>query len=113
MTAYRRAEGKTVNYTPVADVAAGLMVNLDSKLVGVAENAIPANVKGALTISGIFEMPYDAGSAPDTDLGGLNSIDFTTQEIAPTGTTAGIDVYSAGEHDATADTLWAFLNNPG
>lgn len=51
-----RAEGKSVDYTPVADVAAGTAVLLGTEWIGVADNDIKANVKGALRTCGIFEF---------------------------------------------------------
>lgn len=50
-----RAEGNFVDYTPVADVVAGQLVKLGA-FVGVADNAIAANKKGALRVNGIYTM---------------------------------------------------------
>ena len=48
--------GKSIDYTPAADVAAGTIVALKG-LVGITKLDIPANVKGALCIEGIFAVP--------------------------------------------------------
>lgn len=52
-------EGNAIDYTPVADVAAGDVVVIGAS-VGVANQDIPANTLGALAIEGVFEMPKDA-----------------------------------------------------
>lgn len=49
------AEGKYMDYTPVADVAAGQAVKIGS-WVGIADNPIPANTKGALRFRGIYRF---------------------------------------------------------
>ena len=48
--------GKSIDYTPAADVAAGTIVALKG-LVGITKLDIPANVKGALAVKGIFAVP--------------------------------------------------------
>ncbi|HBG25672.1 MAG: hypothetical protein A2Y10_02480 [Planctomycetes bacterium GWF2_41_51] len=48
--------GKSIDYTPAADVAAGTIVALKG-LVGITKLDIPANVKGALAIEGVFAVP--------------------------------------------------------
>jgi predicted RecA/RadA family phage recombinase len=45
-----------VDYTPAADVAFGAVV-VQGTLAGVALLPIPANVKGALAIEGVFDFP--------------------------------------------------------
>jgi len=50
-----------VDYTPLADVAAGdVVVQVD--LVGVAGRSIVAAEKGALAVSGVFDFPKTGGS---------------------------------------------------
>jgi predicted RecA/RadA family phage recombinase len=48
--------GKSIDYTPAVDVAAGTIV-VQKGLVGITKLDIPANVKGALCIEGIFAVP--------------------------------------------------------
>lgn len=70
-----RAEGKYLDYTPVADVAAGQAVKIGS-WVGIADNAIPANTKGALRFRGVYGFTtiilsgsVTVGTEMDVDLG--------------------------------------------
>lgn len=57
-----RAYGNTVDYTPVADVAAGDVIDLGT-FVGIAQRAIAANTLGALAIEGVFEVNKFTGEA--------------------------------------------------
>lgn len=57
-----RHYGNQVDYTPVADVAAGDVIDLGS-FVGIAQRAIPANTLGALAIEGVFEVNKYTGQA--------------------------------------------------
>ena len=54
--------GNAIDYTPLADVAAGDVIVLGN-LVGVAKLDIKANVLGALHICGIFEFDKDNATA--------------------------------------------------
>ena len=48
-------DGQSIDYTPVADVAAGdVVVQVD--LIGVAKLDIKANKLGALTVCGVFDF---------------------------------------------------------
>lgn len=53
--ARRVASGASIDYTPSSDVAAGLVVVLNS-LIGVAARPIAANQGGALDLEGLFEV---------------------------------------------------------
>jgi predicted RecA/RadA family phage recombinase len=55
-------EGFTVDYTPVADVVAGDIVDLGTS-VGIALHDIPANTKGALARHGVFDVAKFTGEA--------------------------------------------------
>ena len=48
--------GDAIDYTPTADVAAGDVVVLSNKLVGVAKLDIKAGELGALALTGVYEM---------------------------------------------------------
>ena len=80
-------EGDTIDYTPTADVAAGVAVSLASgNLFGLAVEAIPANKKGALSIRGVAEATYSTTVASLVQ-GGTATFDFTAQIVeATTGT---------------------------
>jgi len=86
-TAVYLAVGNTVDYTPSTAVTAGDVV-VQGELVGVATQAIAANVKGALAVAGVFQFPkattsgsaltagakvyWDAGSSVVTTTVGSN-----------------------------------------
>src|SRR5690242_1028293 len=53
-------EGCAVDYTPGADVAAGVVV-VQGDLVGVTKRDIKANQLGALVVEGIFDLAKQAG----------------------------------------------------
>lgn len=59
--ASRVSEGRAVDYTPNANVAAGTVV-VQSNLVGVPANDIPAGRLGALAVEGIFNVVKVTGS---------------------------------------------------
>lgn len=48
-------DGECIDYTPVADVAAGDVV-VQGDLVGVAKRDIPANTVGSLAVGGVFDF---------------------------------------------------------
>jgi predicted RecA/RadA family phage recombinase len=58
--AVRLAEGRSVDYTPSSDVAAGQVV-VQGSMVGVAATPIPANTKGALAVEGLFSFKKKSG----------------------------------------------------
>jgi predicted RecA/RadA family phage recombinase len=49
-------DGKSIDYTPISDVAAGTIVVLNG-LVGVTKLDIAAGAKGALCVQGVFAVP--------------------------------------------------------
>ena len=55
--------GDAIDYTPTADVAAGDVVVLADKLVGVAKLDIKAAELGALTLTGVYEVAKASGVA--------------------------------------------------
>jgi predicted RecA/RadA family phage recombinase len=54
-------EGRAIDYTPSADVAAGNVV-VQGDLVSVARSPIAANTPGSLAVSGVFDFPKAAGA---------------------------------------------------
>jgi predicted RecA/RadA family phage recombinase len=48
-------DGKTIDYTPTADLAAGDVVVL-GKIIGIAQTDVPANTLAGLDIEGVFEF---------------------------------------------------------
>ena len=61
MTTYFRKDGFNVDHTPSAAVAAGEVVVLADRMLGVAPIPIAANTLGALRIHGDFEFPKADG----------------------------------------------------
>lgn len=55
-------DGKSIDYTPQADVAAGDVVVVGD-LVAIAKLDIVAGKLGALAIEGVFEVPKEAAAA--------------------------------------------------
>jgi predicted RecA/RadA family phage recombinase len=77
-------EGDAIDYTPGAAVSAGDVV-VQSELVGVAKQDIPANTLGSLSVAGAFDFPKATGGG--TAIG------------------AGLDVYwDEGNTEATTDS---------
>jgi predicted RecA/RadA family phage recombinase len=54
-------DGRSIDYTPGADVAAGDVV-VQSELVGVAVRPIAANELGALAVAGVFDVAKAGGA---------------------------------------------------
>ena len=55
--------GDAVDYTPMADVAAGDVVALGTKFFGVAKLDIKAGELGALALTGVYEVAKAPGAA--------------------------------------------------
>ena len=53
-------DGKSIDYTPSADVTAGDVV-VQEDLVGVAKFDIASGVLGALAVEGVFDFPKATG----------------------------------------------------
>lgn len=51
-------DGKTTDYTPLTDVAAGDVIT-EGSFLGIAKLDIPANQLGALALEGVFRVPKD------------------------------------------------------
>lgn len=76
--------GDAIDYTPTADVAAGDVVVLSNKLVGVAKLDIKAGELGALALTGVYEMAKATGVA--FAAGGDVSWDRATRRAVAPGT---------------------------
>lgn len=100
--------GDAIDYTPVAAVAVGDVVALGTAAVGVATNAIPAGVLGALAVSGVFALPKATGASSAMALGSVAYWDGSeaTNDADDGGSPAtayaraGIVVAAAGDNDA-------------
>jgi len=60
--------GEDLDYTPMADVAAGAVV-VQEDLVGVACREIKADQLGALSVTGVYEFPKETGGGKDIAAG--------------------------------------------
>ena len=55
--------GDAIDYTPLADIAAGDIVILSGKLAGIAKLDIKAGELGALALTGVYEVAKSSGIA--------------------------------------------------
>ena len=53
-------DGKSIDYTPGADVSAGDVV-VQNDMVGIAKLDIASGILGALAVTGVFDVPKTAG----------------------------------------------------
>ena len=72
-------KGDAIDYTPVADVAAGAVIVVGD-LVGVAKQAILADKLGSLSLVGVFEVPKLIGDGLEITVGSVCYWDATNQE---------------------------------
>jgi predicted RecA/RadA family phage recombinase len=72
-------DGKQIDYTPSADVAAGAVVVLND-LIGIAKQPIAANQLGALAIEGVFDVPKASGASTAIAAGKTVYWDVADQE---------------------------------
>jgi len=63
-------DGRAIDHTPVADVAAGDVV-VQGDLIGVAKLDIAAERPGALTLEGVFDVAKEAGGGVTFAVGSL------------------------------------------
>lgn len=78
MPAKYHAEGRSIPYKPVAAVSAGQLVKVET-YVGVADNDIPANKLGALTVVGIYRVT--SAIITTVTAGTEMDVNFTTQAL--------------------------------
>jgi predicted RecA/RadA family phage recombinase len=94
--------GDTVDYTPVADAAAGDVV-VQGDLVGVTKRDIKANTLGALAVEGVFDFAKEAGGGVTFAAGDLAYWD-DTNDVAVTTDGAGANKLLGKAVAAAADT---------
>ena len=98
-------DGKSIDYTPGADVSAGDVV-VQNDLIGIAKLDIASGALGALAVSGVFDLPkttgvgeaIGAGAKVYWDAGGTVA---TTDPAAGANKYLGKTVRAAGDDDAT------------
>ena len=98
-------DGKSIDYTPGADVSAGDVV-VQNDLIGIAKLDIASGALGALAVTGVFDLPkatgvgeaIGAGAKVHWDAGGSIA---TTDPAAGANKYLGKTVRAAGDDDAT------------
>ena len=98
-------DGKSIDYTPGADVSAGDVV-VQNDLIGIAKLDIASGALGALAVTGVFDLPkatgvdeaIGAGAKVYWDAGGSVA---TTDPAAGANKYLGKTVRAAGDDDAT------------
>ena len=98
-------DGKSIDYTPSADVTAGDVV-VQGELVGVAILDIAADALGALAVSGVFDFPKATGGGTAIAAGKevyWDVADTEAKEDAEAGANKliGKTVVAAGDDDTT------------
>ncbi len=98
-------DGRSIDYTPVADVAAGDVI-VQGDLVGVAKVSVPAGHAGALAVEGVFDFDKEAEGGVTFAVGSLAYWDAVNNfAVATDGAGAnkllGKVVLAAGDNDAT------------
>lgn len=94
--------GSNIDYTPDADVTAGQVIALSSKLCGFALEDIEAGRKGAVSIDCVADLPKATGAGKDIPFGELVYFDFTNGialQINSGATLCGISMADAATTD--------------
>ena len=61
-------DGKTVDFTPIVDVAVGSIVT-QGDLVGITKRDIKAGTLGSIALEGVFDIPKDPDLATEFEAG--------------------------------------------
>ncbi len=95
--------GDAIDHTPMADVAAGDIVVLANKVVGVAKLDIKTGELGALALTGVYEVAKATGFAvaPGMEVGW----NPTTKQAVAAGTSGSVKLGHAVALAAAGDTL--------
>lgn len=94
-------EGKSIDYTPSADVTAGDVV-VQGDLIGVASRSIVFGHLGALQVDGVFDFPKTAGTGEAIAVGTKVYWDATNTVATATASThkyLGKTIAAAGDND--------------
>jgi len=98
-------DGKSIDYTPGADVSAGDVV-VQNDLIGIAKLDIASGALGALAVTGVFDLPKATGVGEAIAAGAKVYWDAgntvaTTDPAAGANKYLGKTVRAAGDDDAT------------
>jgi len=117
-------EGRTIDYTPGADVTGGDVV-VQNNMIGVASRDIAANALGALAVEGVVRLPKAAATAinagvqtywdADGDPNGGEAGSGCATTTSTGNVYAGLAVKDAASDDTTVDVKLmtaAYLDNP-
>lgn len=101
--------GRSVDYKPVANVTAGQLVKLGA-FVGVADNDIPANKVGSLTVRGVYNV--DGNLLANAVIGDEFDLNFGSQIFVANGSgDASVKVFAAVDKVAQAPTKFPLYLN--
>lgn len=98
-------DGNAIDYTPVGAVAAGDVV-VQNDLVGIAKLDIAAGELGALSVTGVFDLPKTVGVGEAIGAGAKVYWDVA-ESVAKTDDEAGANkllgktILAAGDNDVT------------
>jgi predicted RecA/RadA family phage recombinase len=109
MASYYKHVGCELDYTPTSAVSAGAVVKIQDSVtagyIGISNLDISANVKGSLSVEGVYEFPLKSGDTPV--LGTLVYWDSTNGEITTTSTAMCL----AGRCEKiVGTTVWVKIN---
>ena len=98
-------DGKSIDYTPGADVAAGAVV-VQEDLIGIARTPIAANALGSLAVTGVFDLPKATGESTAIAAGANVYWDVADSEAKVDSESGankliGKTIAAAGDDDAT------------
>lgn len=96
-------EGNYIDHTPVAAVTAGSPVQLVANIYGIAERAIAAGEKGAVSVKGVYR--FTSSSAVTIGAAVYLDADGKITTTAATGTRIGRAVTAASAADKDVDVL--------
>ena len=101
MTARFIHDGNSIDHTPSTDVAAGAVI-VQGDLIGIAKVPIPANTRGALAVTGVFDVPKAVGVG-EAIAPGVKVYWDAGNTIATTDDNAGANKYLGKTADAVGD----------
>lgn len=96
-------EGDSIDYTPGADVATGVVV-VQNGLVGITRTPLAANALGSLAVAGVFDVAKATGAGSGIAAGKTVYWDATNSvatETAQGNTLMGKTIAAAADADAT------------
>ena len=98
-------DGRSIDYTPGADVTAGDVV-VQGDLIGVAKLDIAADILGALAVAGVFDFPKATGGGSAIAAGAIVYWDVADSEAKTDDESAankllGKTIVAAGDDDTT------------